>query len=85
MWDELLTPMEEAPEAMHAWAVAEVENGGIAPITHQAPEAARDIADLLAARAEVVLIGGSTSKHSRMNWYREELTGSTWCQPCWKS
>jgi len=32
MWDELLTPMEEAPEAMHAWAVAEVENGGIAPI-----------------------------------------------------
>ena len=32
MWDELLTPMEDAPEAMHAWAVAEVENGGIAPI-----------------------------------------------------
>ena len=32
MWDELLTPMEEATQAMHAWAVAEVEDGGIAPI-----------------------------------------------------
>lgn len=32
MWDEMLTPMEEAKEAVHTWAVAEVENGGIAPI-----------------------------------------------------
>ena len=32
MWDEMLTPMEEAKEAVHTWAAAEVENGGIAPI-----------------------------------------------------
>ena len=32
MWDEMLTPMEEAPEGMDAWVVVEVENGGIAPI-----------------------------------------------------
>jgi len=57
MWDELLTPMEEATEAMHAWAVAEVENGGIAPISYELLGAARDLADLLAVRAEVVLIG----------------------------
>ena len=28
----MLTPMEEAKEAVHTWAAAEVENGGIAPI-----------------------------------------------------
>jgi electron transfer flavoprotein alpha subunit len=56
MWDELLTPMEEATQAMHAWAVAEAENGGIAPISHELLGAARDIADLLATRAEAVLI-----------------------------
>ena len=57
MWDELLTPMEEAAEAMHVWAVAEANQGGIAPISYELLGAARDLADMLAVRAEVVLLG----------------------------
>jgi electron transfer flavoprotein alpha subunit len=57
MWDELLTPMDEATEAVHAWAVAEVEDGGLAPITHELLGAARDVADLLSVEVEIVLIG----------------------------
>ena len=57
MWDELLTPIDEATEAVHTWAVAEVENGGLAPITYELLGAARDVADLLAVEVEAVLIG----------------------------
>jgi electron transfer flavoprotein alpha subunit len=57
MWDELLTPMEEEAEARHVWAVAEVDNGAIAPISYELLGAARDLADLLAVRAEAVLVG----------------------------
>jgi electron transfer flavoprotein alpha subunit len=57
MWDELLTPIEEAAEAMHVWAVAETREGGIAPISHELLGAARDLADMLGVRAEAVLLG----------------------------
>ena len=56
MRDELLTPMDEAAEAVHAWAVAGAENGGTAPLSLELPGAARDMADLLEVRAEAVLI-----------------------------
>ena len=51
MWDEMLTPMEEDTEAVHTWAVAEVENDGIAPTTHQALGTAR--ASLISWRREL--------------------------------
>jgi electron transfer flavoprotein alpha subunit len=57
MWDELLTPIEEVAEAMNVWAVAEVENGTLAPISHELLGAARDLADLLGVRIEAVLMG----------------------------
>jgi electron transfer flavoprotein alpha subunit len=57
MWDELLTPFEEASEAMHVWAVAEANQGGIAPISYELLGAARDLADMLGVRAEAVLLG----------------------------
>ncbi|MGB9301146.1 MAG: electron transfer flavoprotein subunit alpha/FixB family protein [Anaerolineae bacterium] len=57
MWDELLVPMEEAAEAMHVWAVAEANQGGIAPISYELLGAARDLADMLAVRTEAVLLG----------------------------
>lgn len=57
MWDELLTPMEEVTESMHVWAVAEVAGGRIAPVSHELVGAARDLADILAVRAEAVLMG----------------------------
>jgi electron transfer flavoprotein alpha subunit len=61
MWDELLTPMEEVAEHMHVWAVAEVEEGRLAPISYELTGAARDLADLLSARAEAVLLGENVS------------------------
>jgi electron transfer flavoprotein alpha subunit len=57
MWDELLTPIEDEAEAMHVWAVAEVDGGAIAPVSYELLGAARDLADLLAVRAEAVLVG----------------------------
>jgi electron transfer flavoprotein alpha subunit len=57
MWDELLTPMEEVTESMHVWAVAEVEGDRIAPVSHELVGAAKDLADILAVRAEAVLMG----------------------------
>lgn len=57
MWDELLTPMEEEAEAIHVWAVAEVDRGTMAPISYELLGAARDLADVLAVRAEAVLVG----------------------------
>jgi hypothetical protein len=42
---------------MHGWSLAEAQNGGIVPISYELLRAARDIADLLAARAEAALIG----------------------------
>jgi electron transfer flavoprotein alpha subunit len=57
MWDELLTPMEEAAEAMHVWAVAEVKEGRIAPVSFELLGAARDLADMLGVRTEAVLLG----------------------------
>jgi electron transfer flavoprotein alpha subunit len=59
MWDELLTPIEEAAEAMHVWAVAETRQGGLAPISYELLGAARDLADMLGVRAEAVLLGKS--------------------------
>ena len=57
MWDELLTPMEEVAEAMNVWAMAEVAEGTLAPISYELLGAARDVADLLAVHVEAVLIG----------------------------
>jgi electron transfer flavoprotein alpha subunit len=57
MWDELLTPIEEAAEAMHVWVVAEVEQGEISPVSFELLGAARDLADLLGVRVEAVLLG----------------------------
>lgn len=57
MWDELLTPMEEAVEHMHVWAVAELEGESLAPISYELVGAARDLADLLGVRVEGVLLG----------------------------
>jgi len=57
MWDELLTPIEEAAEAMHVWVVAEVEQGELSPISFELLGAARDLADLLGVRGEAVLLG----------------------------
>ena len=57
MWDELLTPMEEAAEHMHVWALAEAKDGTLAPISYELMGAARDVADLLGEKAEAVLIG----------------------------
>jgi len=57
MWDELLTPIEEAAEAMHVWVVAEVEQGELSPISFELLGAARDLADLLGVRVEAVLLG----------------------------
>ena len=58
MWDELLTPVEEAAEAMHVWAVAEAKEKGITPVSFELLGAARDLADVLGVRAEAVLLGG---------------------------
>jgi electron transfer flavoprotein alpha subunit len=57
MWDELLTPLEEAVESMHVWAVVEVRDGTLAPVSYELVGAARDLADLLGERAEAVLLG----------------------------
>ncbi len=57
MWDELLTPIEEAAEHMHVWALAELEGDSLAPISYELVGAARDLADLLGVRAEAVLVG----------------------------
>jgi len=57
MWDELLTPMEEAAEAMHVWAVAEVKAGIVAPVSFELLGAARDVADMLGVRTEAVILG----------------------------
>ncbi len=57
MWDELLTPIEEAAEHMHVWALAELEEDSLAPISYELVGAARDLADLLGVRAEAVLVG----------------------------
>jgi electron transfer flavoprotein alpha subunit len=69
MWDELLTPMEEEAEAMNVWAVAEVEKGEIAPVSYELLGAARDLADLLAVRAEAVLVGqGVRELAEQLGW-----------------
>lgn len=57
MWDELLTPIEEAGEHVHVWALAELEGDSLAPISYELVGAARDLADLLGVRAEAVLVG----------------------------
>jgi electron transfer flavoprotein alpha subunit len=57
MWDELLTPLEEVAEAVNVWAVAEVRSGELSPVSYELLGAARDVADLLAVRAEAVLMG----------------------------
>jgi electron transfer flavoprotein alpha subunit len=57
MWDELLTPIEEAAEAVHVWVVAEVEQGKLSPVSLELLGAARDLADLLGVRVEAVLLG----------------------------
>jgi electron transfer flavoprotein alpha subunit len=57
MWDELLTPIEEAAEAMHVWVVAEVQQGELSPVSFELLGAARDVADLLGVRVEAVLLG----------------------------
>lgn len=62
MWDELLTPIEEAVEHMHVWAVAELEGDDLAQVSYELMGAARDLADLLAVRAEALLLGKQVEK-----------------------
>lgn len=62
MWDELLTPIEEEAEPMHVWAVAEVQQGRISPVSYELLGAARDLADLLGVRVEAVLLGKGVGK-----------------------
>jgi electron transfer flavoprotein alpha subunit len=57
MWDELLTPIEEVTEAVNIWAMGEIEGDQVSPVSYEVLGAARDLADLLAVRAEAVVLG----------------------------